>query len=325
MDFARKQLEKYGWSDGKGLGKHENGISEALKPKLKRSVAGIGHDPASEFNEHWWTALYDKAARNIEVKEKNNKTKKIKATNDFEITNSTWKLKNDKHKSNEKYSDNFVRTAVLTNGGSKIEDVREAVVCETEKKDVFQMTDEELFKACEGRTAHKGARHGLKALGKLARIAQQEEMLLAQPQYNGYSHSIKKSNSEIVENIMLDDEKEVKIKKKKKKSCSSGNNMYENSAIDDNVASEVKEIEVGTKSKKSKESIATVEIENSAKRKLKKRKIKEHIQESNEVQDIDKLKKKKKRKNIYNDTQVVGGLDTEIEESSCVRKKKKCK
>lgn len=52
---------------GKGLGKHENGISQALKPKLKRSVAGVGHDPAAEFNEHWWTALYDKAAGNVEV------------------------------------------------------------------------------------------------------------------------------------------------------------------------------------------------------------------------------------------------------------------
>lgn len=93
----------------------------------------------------------------IQIKEKNNKTKKIKATKDFEITNCTWKLKNDKNKSNEKYSDNFVRTAVLTNGGSKIENVKETthVESKTEKKDVFQMTDEELFKACEGRTAHK--------------------------------------------------------------------------------------------------------------------------------------------------------------------------
>lgn len=52
---------------GKGLGKHENGISEALKPKLKRSVTGIGHDAASDFTEHWWTQLYNKAAGNVEV------------------------------------------------------------------------------------------------------------------------------------------------------------------------------------------------------------------------------------------------------------------
>lgn len=38
-----------------------------MKPKLKRSVAGVGHDAAAEFNEHWWTTLYDKAAANVEV------------------------------------------------------------------------------------------------------------------------------------------------------------------------------------------------------------------------------------------------------------------
>lgn len=52
---------------GKGLGKNESGISEALKPKLKRSVAGIGHNPASEYTEHWWTNLYNNAAGNVEV------------------------------------------------------------------------------------------------------------------------------------------------------------------------------------------------------------------------------------------------------------------
>lgn len=52
---------------GKGLGKHENGISEALKPKLKRSVAGVGHDAAADFTEHWWNDLYNKAAKNLEV------------------------------------------------------------------------------------------------------------------------------------------------------------------------------------------------------------------------------------------------------------------
>lgn len=52
---------------GKGLGKNENGISEALKPKLKRSVSGVGHDLAADFTEHWWNNLYNKAAKNVEV------------------------------------------------------------------------------------------------------------------------------------------------------------------------------------------------------------------------------------------------------------------
>lgn len=40
------------------------------------------------------------------------------------------------------------------------------------------LTDEELLDACEGRTAHKGARHGLNLNGKLARLAEQDRILL---------------------------------------------------------------------------------------------------------------------------------------------------
>lgn len=275
MDFARKQLEKYGWTDGKGLGRYENGISEALKPKLKRSAAGIGHDPASEFNEHWWTALYDKAAGNVEVHEKNGKTKKIKTKDDFQITNSTWKLKQ-KPKTEEdeaQYSEFFVRTAVLTNGGSKMEKLKESESEEEEemKRDVFKMTDEELFKACEGRTAHKGARHGLKATGKLARIAQQEALLLGESRFDGYSHA-KKLKEKVVEEINLNSDSEVpqsKKKKKKRKRCCSNEKSVENISVAEsnktlvpdlidemekngNVTSIIKEIDDSLKPRKSK-------------------------------------------------------------------------
>ncbi|KPJ10873.1 G patch domain-containing protein 4 [Papilio machaon] len=231
MDFARKQLEKYGWSAGKGLGKHENGISEALKPKLKRSVAGVGHDPAADFTEHWWNDLYNKAAKNLEVENKNGKTRRIKRKNssDFEITNNTWQIKKNKkgEKSDQGYTDFFVKTAILNNGESKVENVKE---CDSENektvRDIFKMTDEELFAACEGRTAHKGARHGLKALGKLARIEQQEQLLLNQDKYKGYSHTKKgksidqevKINDQIEETNSLEiDTDSMPVKKKKKK------------------------------------------------------------------------------------------------------------
>lgn len=52
---------------GKGLGKKEDGISEALKPKLKRSITGVGYDAAKDFTEHWWSELYNKAASNVQV------------------------------------------------------------------------------------------------------------------------------------------------------------------------------------------------------------------------------------------------------------------
>ncbi|XP_046681962.1 G patch domain-containing protein 4 [Homalodisca vitripennis] len=46
----------------------------------------------------------------------------------------------------------------------------------TEKKK--RIGSDNLYEACEGRTAHKGARHGLQLSAKLHRLEQQEKMLL---------------------------------------------------------------------------------------------------------------------------------------------------
>lgn len=58
MNFARKQLEKYGWSEGKGLGKKEDGIVTAIKPKLKFDNSGVGHDVGEQFTNNWWEKNY---------------------------------------------------------------------------------------------------------------------------------------------------------------------------------------------------------------------------------------------------------------------------
>ncbi|NXS91742.1 GPTC4 protein, partial [Jacana jacana] len=42
-----------------------------------------------------------------------------------------------------------------------------------------RLTDKELMRACGGRTAHKGARHGLTMSAKLARLEEQERAFLA--------------------------------------------------------------------------------------------------------------------------------------------------
>lgn len=306
MEFARKQLEKYGWTDGKGLGKHENGISEALKPKLKRSVAGVGHDAAAEFNEHWWTTLYDKAAANVEVKEKNGKTKKIKTKDDkeFVITNSTWKLnKKPKDDENEEqYADYFVRTAVLTNGASNEERVRdEESDDDRDKNDVFKMTDEELFKKCEGRTAHKGARHGLKATGKLARIARQEALLLSHSRFSEYSHA--KKLKEQVEDINLNSDSdctERKKKKKKRKRC----NSYEKSENKvECFLAESNDVPVLDKSQVTDDDSAASVIKQGKVRKLSKKSNKKDFRDIEAIpeEDEDVSKPKKKKKEIQDD------------------------
>lgn len=65
--FAKNQLQKSGWIEGKGLGRKEDGISEALKVKIKADNAGVGHDPAEQFTFHWWDHAFRKSAQNITV------------------------------------------------------------------------------------------------------------------------------------------------------------------------------------------------------------------------------------------------------------------
>lgn len=51
---------------GRGLGRNENGIATALKPKLKFDTAGLGKDQSEQFTHHWWEHAYNSAANNLE-------------------------------------------------------------------------------------------------------------------------------------------------------------------------------------------------------------------------------------------------------------------
>uniref|UniRef100_A0A8C9J7I3 G patch domain-containing protein 4 n=1 Tax=Panthera tigris altaica TaxID=74533 RepID=A0A8C9J7I3_PANTA len=67
MKFAEEQLLKHGWTQGKGLGRKENGITQALRVTLKQDTHGVGHDPAKEFTDHWWNELFNKTAAGLVV------------------------------------------------------------------------------------------------------------------------------------------------------------------------------------------------------------------------------------------------------------------
>lgn len=96
---------------------------------------------------------------NFQVHEKNGKTKRIVPKEEFEITNSMWKLKRKPKTKTEDalYGDFFVKKAILTSGGAKTKKVNDVESEDEEmvETDPVTMTDEELFAACEGRTAHK--------------------------------------------------------------------------------------------------------------------------------------------------------------------------
>lgn len=89
-------------SAGKGLGRKENGITQALRVTLKQDTHGVrlgrlrgdgweragtvrtgkqvqsscfflwqvGHDPGKEFTNHWWNELFNQTAANLVVETK---------------------------------------------------------------------------------------------------------------------------------------------------------------------------------------------------------------------------------------------------------------
>ncbi|XP_065343047.1 G patch domain-containing protein 4 [Cloeon dipterum] len=173
MDFARAQLEKYGWKEGEGLGAQKTGISQAIKPSLKRDRMGLGADPGKEFTNTWWNQAFDEAAKKVKISVKEDtvvvKTIKKKKKKEKKV---------EPVKSTKKVYGNFVKSAVLEdNKEVESTDKRINNPVEESKDDVLKtpLTDEQLFAACGGRTAHKAARHGHKLSGKLARLQKHDE------------------------------------------------------------------------------------------------------------------------------------------------------
>ncbi|NXI40942.1 GPTC4 protein, partial [Galbula dea] len=169
---------------GQGLGKREDGITEAIRVKVKCDTAGVGHDPAEPFSFHWWDHLFNKAAANIAVEDgQDGISMKTLSKDGVRISNK--KPCKAPSASTMLYG-RFVKSATLTAHGeesTRLPTGSESSDEEEEEKldlsSARRLTDEELMRACGGRTAHKGARHGLTMSAKLARLEEQERAFLA--------------------------------------------------------------------------------------------------------------------------------------------------
>lgn len=175
----------------------------------------------------------------------------------------------------------------------------------------------------------RGARHGLKATGKLARIAQQEAMLLTESRFNGYSHA-KRLKDKVVEEMNLNSDSEVvdtKKKKKKRKRCNS-DEKQEKIYNKDCIMAESNQLPLPENVEMTQdEDIASVIKEVSIKKKLKKTKRKNVFDNDvilEEDENIVKPKKKKKEKyaEITEDGIKLEG-PTENNDTKASKKKKK--
>uniref|UniRef100_A0A2K6G796 G patch domain-containing protein 4 n=1 Tax=Propithecus coquereli TaxID=379532 RepID=A0A2K6G796_PROCO len=145
MKFAEEQLLKHGWTQGKGLGRKENGITQALRVTLKQDTHGVGHDPAKEFTNHWWNELFNKTAANLVVETGQDGVQIRRLSTETTCRNPP--------KPNLLYQ-KFVKTATLTSDGEKPDKDMESCsdVNNQRPKPPKILTDEMLLQACEGRT-----------------------------------------------------------------------------------------------------------------------------------------------------------------------------
>ncbi|KAJ3049990.1 G patch domain-containing protein 4, partial [Rhizophlyctis rosea] len=144
--FAEAQMAKYGWEKGQGLGKDNEGINRAISVGFKNDTNGLGAK-ADEWSFAWWDHVFNRATASIKIEKTDEGTVEVKAKPKTAVKKTLL------------YGA-FVKSTNPSSSDSEIDE---------EKDYSIKITDEELLKACEGRTARKGARAGNQS-GKLARV-----------------------------------------------------------------------------------------------------------------------------------------------------------
>ncbi|XP_053485248.1 G patch domain-containing protein 4 [Ictalurus furcatus] len=270
LKFAEQQLLRHGWEQGKGLGRAENGISEAIRVKVKCDRGGVGHKEGEQFTFHWWDHVFNKASASLAVESDQNEVvvKKMEEEEDGMISNK--KPRKAMMNKSMLYGC-FVKSATLLSGQEQPEqtssDSEDSSSEDEEKLDLSStknLSDAELMKACGGRTAHKGARHGLTMSAKLARLEQQEQEFMAEYGKNkqmdqtiSLSEAAPTELSSALDQGRAEKTEQKKAKKKKQRS----DEPKENGVQDNTAASWVHNEEISKKRKKRSKDKADLESE----------------------------------------------------------------
>ncbi|KAL9955390.1 hypothetical protein ACROYT_G036702 [Oculina patagonica] len=208
VGFARKQLEKHGWCEGKGLGKEESGISKAIKVNIKTDTAGVGYDAGDQFSFHWWDHVFNKTAKSIVVQESDEGVEVVKSSKESCTVSNKRPSKNT---NKPLLYGRFVKASSQT-----LESVTPDSDEEDTEKDFSHLcAEEKLFQACGGRTAHKAARHGFRLNGKLQRVEEQEKLAVAGDRCR--SNTTEDSSDSDVDTSAVEEKQQTKEKENDKK------------------------------------------------------------------------------------------------------------
>ena len=65
--FGRRYMQRLGWEKGEGLGKHKQGIADAVKVKVKDDTVGVGGNATYDWSNKWWESAFEDASKSIVV------------------------------------------------------------------------------------------------------------------------------------------------------------------------------------------------------------------------------------------------------------------
>lgn len=214
-EFAQKQMKKYGWSKGKGLGKSENGMTSAIKVKLKNNSDGLGLDQGAEFSFHWWDHIFNKAASSFTVNESDTGAliEKCEGKKVAPLLISNKKPFSSKYDGKPllygtfikagTYNGNEAKPPEYLSDGISDDDTSDEDDGDDDKSLLTNDTLQKMFKKT-GLTGHKAARHGHSLNGKLQRLENQEAKQTS-------------SNKKLTECVNIQNQNEGAKKQKKKK------------------------------------------------------------------------------------------------------------
>lgn len=180
--FARKQLEKMGWSEGTGLGKKRDGMVTHIRTKKREESVGLGGEKkiVEEQSDMWWS---DSVGNTLARLQQAKKRKSMSSDNGSDDDDSKAKKKAKKKSKKSKSKSDEKEKKRSKKKKSKDNDSGE----------VKTYTDQELFVATGG--ARFGMRAQRRAEGKWARtesgskLWEEEEEARKKIEWNGLGNA----------------------------------------------------------------------------------------------------------------------------------------
>lgn len=285
--------------------------------------------------DNWWSRVFTEAASNISIEKSSGVNSKndikiqlLDTENGVELTNKSYSLiKLKKQNATLKYG-SFLKSSTLLANEEKKDD-KAISIADFEIKPTTMLSDDELFRICGGRTAHKSARHGLKLEGKLRRVAEQEKEFLekfkrvekstntndpcSRTKPTSFLLNSSTESCQEVNNLPVEDESKdytnISVSKRKRK------REKQTSA---ELASKILIMDLSGAAKPcSSSALDTIETKEEGRKKKKKKKHQEHLEEDDTMSEKRSSTKKKKSKHHGKQTFVkrialVGGSDDDV-------------